>query len=162
MIINNFLGYNIAIQVWIKTGDVGVATVHYTLLAIMAAEVGGTANDWGFGVNNLGQLAFGAGSSETTIASSSLVNTNQWINVAVTREQVSGTIKLYINGQLDTTGNDSTAIINTNPTIWIGDSQDTPAYSMGGYIGRILAYTAVLSPSDIQNNYDVTKSIYGY
>jgi len=71
---------------------------------IMASECGGGAADWGFGVNNSGQLAFGAGPSDTTYSTPEAVNTNAWTNVATTRNKTTGEIKLYINGVLKRTG----------------------------------------------------------
>ncbi len=156
-----FLGDDMTIQAWIKTTYVGQDTWHYLLMTIMATEVGGPGNDWGFGVNNSGKLAFGAGTSDTTIASTSSVNTGTWINVAATRVKSSGLITLYINGSSNGSGTGNAGNSLTSATIvWIGSGQDG-GYSFGGLIGEVLAYTSALSASDVAYNFNISRSTYG-
>ena len=156
-----FLGDDMTIQAWINTSNVGQDTWHYLLMTIMAAEVGGPGNDWGFGINNSGKLAFGAGTSDTTIASTSSVNTGTWTNVAATRVKSSGLITLYINGASNGSGTGNAGNSLTSSTkVWIGSGQDG-GYSFGGLIGEVIAYTSALSATDIQTNYNKTRSVYG-
>jgi len=150
---------NFTIQTWIKTDQVGYSTPHYTTMYIMASECGGGAADWGFGVNNSGKLAFGAGPNDVTFATPESVNTNTWTNVAATRDKATGQIKLYINGVLKTTGTGNTGnslTCSADGKTWIGNGQDAPAYSFGGRISTVLAYTSVLSAADILTNYNAT------
>ncbi|MFM8531566.1 MAG: LamG-like jellyroll fold domain-containing protein [Ilumatobacteraceae bacterium] len=154
---------NFTIQTWIKTDQVGYSTAHYTTMYIMASECGGGAADWGFGVNNAGRLAFGAGPSDTTYATTETVNTNTWTNVAATRDKATGQIKLYINGVLKTTGTGNSGnslTCSADGKTWIGNGQDAPAYSFGGRISTVLAYTSVLSASDILTNYNATVNTF--
>ena len=156
-----FLGDDMTIQAWINTSNVGQDTWHYLLMTIMASEVGGPGNDWGFGVNNSGKLAFGAGTSDATIASTSSVNTGTWINVAATRVKSSGLITLYVNGASNGSGTGNAGNSLTSATkVWIGSGQDG-GYSFGGLIGEVLAYTSALSAGDILNNYNNTRAVYG-
>jgi hypothetical protein len=158
----NFLGNDMTLQAWIKTTEVGAGTLHYTLMYIMGAETSGAGNDWGFGVTDTGKLAFGAGPSDITFASSAVVNTGAWVNCAVTRTKSSGAIKLYINGYPDGSGTGNSGNSLTDATgIWIADGQDGPSYTMGGLISGVLAYTSALSDSQILNNFNATRSVYG-
>ena len=155
----NFLTDDFSIQTWIKTDQVGYNTSHYTTMYIMASECGGGANDWGLGVNNSGKLAFGAGPSDGTIATPETVNGNVWVNVAVSREKTTGTIKLYINGVLKATGTGyagNSLTCSADGKTWIGNGQDAPAYSFGGKISSVLAYTRALSAADFLTNYNAT------
>ena len=143
---SKFLTDNFTIQTWIKTSQVGYSAVHYTTMFIMASECGGGANDWGFGVNNSGKLAFGAGTSETTIATPESVNTDTWVNVAASRNKSTGAIRLYINGVLKNSGNGSSGnslTCSQDNKTWIGNGQDGTAYSFGGSIGSVLAHKCV-------------------
>ena len=154
-----FLTDNFTLQAWIKTDQVGYSTAHYTTMYIMASECGGGANDWGLGVNNTGKLAFGAGTSDATFATSDAVNTNAWTNVAATRDKASGAIRLYINGVLkgSGTGNSGNSLTcSADGKTWIGNGQDAPAWSFGGKISSVLAYTRVLSADDVLANYNAT------
>ena len=158
-----FLTDNFTLQTWIKTNQVGYGSAHYTTMYIMASECGGGANDWGLGVNSGGKLAFGAGPNDATFATGDSVNTNNWVNVAATREKSTGQIKLYINGVLKTTGTGNTGNSLTcaaDGKTWIGNGQDAPAYSFGGNISSVLAYSSVLSAADILANYNATVNTF--
>jgi hypothetical protein len=160
---SKFLTDNFTIQTWIKTSQVGHSSVHYTTMFIMASECGGGANDWGFGVNNSGKLAFGAGTSETTIATPESVNTDTWVNVAVSRNMSTGAIRLYINGVLKNSGTGSSGnslTCSQDNKTWIGNGQDGTAYSFGGSIGSVLAYTNVLSDANVLSNYNATSGTF--
>ena len=158
-----FLTDSFSLQAWIKTDQVGHSTAHYTTMYIMASECGGGANDWGLGVNNTGKLAFGAGTSDATFATSDAVNTNTWTNVAATRDKATGAIRLYVNGVLkgSGTGNAGNSLTcSADGKTWIGNGQDAPAWSFGGKIGSVLAYTRVLSAENILANYNATVDTY--
>ena len=160
---SKFLTDNFTIQTWIKTSQVGHSSVHYTTMFIMASECGGGANDWGFGVNSSGKLAFGAGRSETTIATPESVNTDTWVNVAASRNMSTGAIRLYINGVLKNSGTGSAGnslTCSQDNKTWIGNGQDGTAYSFGGSIGSVLAYTNVLSDADVLTNYNATSGTF--
>ncbi|MGA1363042.1 MAG: LamG-like jellyroll fold domain-containing protein [Ilumatobacteraceae bacterium] len=159
----NFLTDNFSLQTWIKTSQVGYGSAHYTTMYIMASECGGRANDWGLGVNSSGKLAFGAGTSDATFATTDSVNTNTWTNVAATREKSTGQINLYINGVLKATGTgyaNNSLTCSADGKTWIGNGQDAPAYSFGGSISSVLAYTRVLSAADILTNYNATVTTF--
>jgi uncharacterized repeat protein (TIGR02543 family) len=130
---------------------------------IMASECGGGAPDWGLGVNNYGRLAFGAGWSDQTFETSELVNSNEWINVAASRKMATGEIKLYIDGVLKTTGfgqSGNSLVCSADGNTWIGNGQDAPAYSFGGKISSVLAYTDVLSEAEVLTNFNATVNTF--
>jgi uncharacterized repeat protein (TIGR02543 family) len=159
----NFLTDDFTLQTWIKTNEVGYSSAHYTTMYIMASECGGGASDWGLGVNNSGQLAFGAGWSDQTFETSELVNSNEWINVAASRKMATGEIKLYIDGVLKTTGfgqSGNSLVCSADGNTWIGNGQDAPAYSFGGKISSVLAYTDVLSEAEVLTNFNATVNTF--
>ena len=158
---SNFLGNDMTVSAWINTTNVGYLAQHFNTMYIMGAEMGGGANDWGFGVTNSGKLAFGAGTSDVTISSTASVNTGNWVHVAATRLKSTGEIKLYINGVLDKTGTGNSGnTLTAAGQIWIGSAQDGPAFSMGGLINNVKAYTSVLSANDIFNNASAEGATY--
>ena len=129
----------------------------------MLFRSGGGAADWGMGVNSTGKLAFGAGPNDATFATTDSVNTNAWVNVAASRDKTTGQIKLYINGVLKTTGTGNSGnslTCSADSKTWIGNGQDAPAYSFGGNISTVLAYTSVLSGSDVLANYNATVNTF--
>jgi hypothetical protein len=151
---SNVLGDDMTVGAWIKTSNSGNDLAHYRLLYILTGEQGGGANDWGFGINRLGKLAFGAGTNDVTISSTTSVNTNEWTYVVATRAKSTGQIKLYINGALDASGTGySGNTLNAQTIIAIADGDDGPSHSFGGNIAAVQGYDKVLSLNEISTNY---------
>jgi hypothetical protein len=150
---------------WIKTTDVGYGLNHYQLMFIVSTETGGLNNDFGFGIDSNGKLAYGDGSSsnaDISISSTQYVNTGNWTFVAVTRNKSNGQVVLYINGVADTTGTCNVGnTLSTATYVLIGSETDFPGYTFGGNIGAILGNTSVLLAEDVLTNFNAQRSIYG-
>jgi hypothetical protein len=150
---------------WIKTTDVGYDQNHYQLMFIVSTETGGLNNDFGFGIDSEGYLAYGDGNyanADITIRTTQPVNTGNWTFVAVTRSKSTGEVNLYINGILDTTGTCNVGnTLSTATYVLIGSETDFPGYTFGGNIGAILGNTSVLSDADILNNFNAQRATYG-
>jgi hypothetical protein len=86
------------------------------------------------------------------------ISLGRWVYGMVTFD--GGTIKLYQNGELI-----STATGFTNyPTFlsnWYSGHQDDNNHYMDGYISSVSLYLKTLSSSEVQQNYNATKSRYG-
>lgn len=153
--LTNVLGDDMTVAAWIKTSTVGYSTPHYQLMYILSSEASGGANDWGFGINNSGKLAFGNGPNDATIASTDAVNTGNWVYVAATRKKSNGEIKLYINGASNGSGtSNANNTLNAVNTIAIADGNDGTAYSFGGNIAAVQGYNSVLTAAEILTNYN--------
>jgi hypothetical protein len=163
---NSWLGgQDFTVSAWIKTTNVGSGTSHWTQMHVMSAESGGLANDWGFGVDGNGKISFGTGGgSDLTYASSSLVNTGNWIMVTATRTYSTGAVRIYVNGSIETnsgsTGN-ATRTLTSNATLKIGAGDDGGS-TFGGNIGAVYGYNAVLTDAQVLENYNSTMQTYGY
>ena len=90
------------LEAWIKTTDVGVgATPDFFLgSGLIYADIAGVANDFGTSILN-SKFAFGVGNPDTTILSTTAVNTGQWIHVAATRKMSTGAIQVFVNGTME-------------------------------------------------------------
>ena len=163
---NSWLGgQNFTVSAWIKTTNVGSGTSHWTQMHVMSAESGGLADDWGFGVDGNGKISFGTGgASDLTYASSSSVNTGNWLLVTATRTYSTGAVRIYVNGSLETnsgsTGN-ANRTLTSNSTLKIGAGDDGGS-TFGGNIGAVYGYNAVLSDAQVLENYNSTMQTYGY
>lgn len=157
----NFLGNDMTIQAWINTTAVGSGNEHWRQMQVMSAEVPGSGNDFGFGLNQSGKIQWGNGPSDGTIASPAAVNTGAWLNVAVTRNKTTGSVNLYINGiNVATATKDIGNTLNAQSNLLIGAGTDG-GKNWNGYMGVILAYTSVLSGAGILNNFNATRTTYG-
>jgi hypothetical protein len=131
---------------------------------IVSTQTPNVNNDFGFGIDINGKLAYGdgvTGGSDITIRTKQSVNTGMWTFVAVTRQKSTGTVTLYVNGLVDTVGTCHVGdTLSTATYVLIGSETDYPGYTFGGYIGAVLGNTTVLTPTDILNNFNAQRSIY--
>jgi hypothetical protein len=158
------IGDDFTFCAWIQTTNVGYGFNHFNLMQIVSTETGGVNNDFGFGIDAAGYLAFGNGllaGTDITVSSPIPVNTGNWIFVAVTRQKSNGKVILYIN--------DSpvlTSVCNIGNTldvagyILFGTEADFPGFTFGGSIAAILGNTSVLTPAQILQNYNIQKNNY--
>lgn len=105
------------LEAWIKTADAvnrPGQSQFYQGNGLIYADVRGFQNDFGVSILNnkvvLGQGVPSEGRS-VTIASSSNVATGKWVHVAATRDSLTSTIKVFVNGTEEASLN----TVNTNP-----------------------------------------------
>ena len=152
---------------WINTTDVGAGYDHYNFMFIVSTETGSLNDDFGFGLDANGNLAYGDGSSgpggaDLSIYSTQQVNTGTWTFVAVTREKATGHVVLYINGVRDIDGTCNVGnTLSTATNVLIGSETDFPGYTFGGQLGAILGNTSVLTDDQILQNFNAQRSTYG-
>ena len=114
---------------------------------IFDAEVGGTANDFGMSLYG-SKFAVGIGNNDTTIFSTSNINTGAFFLCESLRTQSTGAISILINGSQQASGTGGTAT-RTTSRITIGSIQTNGGY-LGGSISEIVCYTRVLSTIERQ------------
>jgi hypothetical protein len=130
-----------------------------TTQSIMCIGVNGAGTGWGIETSST-VFTLSKGNSGTTTATT--YNTGQWYNIVYTGENLSAnslTIKLYVNGNLEYTGTD-TSINTTNSTLKLGTNNAGTLF-FNGRISSASVYKKVLSERDIKKNYDSMKSKFG-
>lgn len=153
--VGNIIPDSFTVAAWIKTTDSGGGWgPAYSGHGIIWSDVGGGANDMiPMAVVN-GNLAFGTGEncpyySYDTLTSTVPINTGQWVHVAVTRDEATGTKQIFINGKLNATnGNGGNCPLNANPIIAFG-SNPLDYRFLNGQMDEVYFYNRVLSPSEI-------------
>ena len=84
---------------------------------------------------------------------------NTWYNVTVTSDSSgSGTIKVYLNGGLQTTITGKTTHVDV---LNIGRTRYNANY-WKGYIAKTMVYDTVLTGTEVLNNYNSQKTTFGY
>jgi len=90
------------------------------------------------------------------------LSSNTWYNVTVTSDPLgssgSGTIKVYLNGVLQTTITGKTTHADV---LNIGRTRFNDNY-WKGYIAKTMVYDAVLTGTEVLNNYNSQKTKFGY
>jgi gliding motility-associated-like protein len=143
-----------SIEYWVKTtqtGGGGSGSQWWVGSGIVDAEVSGVTND--FGTSLVGnKLCFGTGSPDISIQSTTAINDGQWHHVAVTREQSIGRLKIYIDGNLETTSTGASSASLSVPTnIKLGILQKGTNMLLGS-IADLRIWNTVRSASEIASN----------
>jgi hypothetical protein len=94
-------------------------------------------------------------------------NNGAWYLVMFTRND--NTLRLYVNGtEIRNVSDTLTGTIVNAQELWIGRSafiaggaNPTGSYQWIGDIGQVFVYDRVLDSSEILQNYNATKSVYG-
>jgi len=165
------LASSFTISLWVNTtqnydyqGDYA-----YNGAGIISADIPGIANDLVPVALTGGQVAFNTGNTQygydDTINSSATVNDGSWHHVVVARNQTTGEKDIYIDGVLDTSDFDTTALLDDPQLLTIGAIADasnpdpsSPSYTgYNGYQGLlddIQIYSRVLSSNEVSFLYD--------
>lgn len=161
VVINPFTGSDMSICASIKTLSVGSQVSpnngHWTSAPIVDGEVGGGADDFALGIDNTGHLNYGNGPSELSHASVAVVSDNTWHHVCMTRNNLTGDVKLYVDGVFDSMGNTGAVTPSQNPTLKIGSGYDGNAPFVGN-IDDLKFFTTSLTAEEVEDisllNYD--------
>jgi hypothetical protein len=128
----------------------------------------------GLGINKEGSFRLISGESYTTTAGgriggswgtgvgagSTTLISNKWYQIVMTADGT--TQKLYVNGSLDyTTNNSALATINTN-VISFATYHYGAGYFLNCKMTKIQLYNRALSAVEVQQNYNATKGRFGY
>jgi len=157
------IGYNFLVnsswtmQAWVWFDNI---TSDYCLIS-----QGAFGDNQGFHVlTRASKLLFGMFNNDLTSVQNMVVG--KWTNIALTYSRRTGYRKeIYINGVLDTAANGNQygggATAPNNTTLgyinWIGYNGNP----FDGRLAQMLWYGRVLNPSEIFQNYEATKQIYG-
>jgi fibronectin type 3 domain-containing protein len=108
------LGQTSSLLFWIKTNQKG-NSAHNLDPAITGAETVGSSNDidWGY-IDGSGHIGVSVGSgSGTSVISQNSISDGQWHHIALTRDSSAGTVQVYVDGVLSTTGTLPTGSISS-------------------------------------------------
>lgn len=117
---------------------------------------------WMNGGQIVGDIAQSGAQFVSVSSPLSSYNNGNWYNVVFTRND--SILRLYVNGvEVNNAADPLTGSITNNQTVWIGLS----AYLGGSYdyigdISEIMIYNAVLTASEVLQNFNATKTRFGY
>ncbi len=107
----------------------------------------------------MGNLLQFALNGESDMYSTYSFNTNNWYQVAAVYSKSSKTISFYVNGVLTNTENYSNPPSITNTNLKMGAWDGSRFFS--GKIGLVRIYNSALNASDIQKNFNGSKTRFG-
>jgi hypothetical protein len=147
---------SISFNFWFKstrTVDSYISTKSEDSFYICVGPVGQTANKMSFYLN---------GTTGGWLQSVSDVSTGNWINTSLTWDGT--TSRIYLNGVLDNSGSRPGTISTGTSGITLGTRLNAFNNIVGTLLGSLSSfsiYNRVLSISEIQQNYYVTKTKFG-
>ena len=149
-----------SVSVWLKStqsfGSDGEQA--YSGAGILAADVPGTRDDLIPVALTGGQVATFTGNPDTTVNSISDINDGNWHHVVVTRQQSSGTLQLYVDGNLTNSASASTAFLADPQLVTLGAlanaGQGEPDFcgpygNYSGLLDDLQIYNTVLTSNDV-------------
>jgi hypothetical protein len=96
------------------------------------------------------------------IQGSTTLSTNTWYHVTFTLNNTTFLKQIFINGSLDNSGTGDGAYTGTGSNTRIGGKVLTFGQHFDGKMASVIAYSEVLTSSQIADNYDAFKERYGH
>ncbi len=103
MQIANPLVNDFSVAFWVKTTQTAGTPQWYNGAGLVDADVPFTANDFGTALVG-SKFGFGVGNPDTTIVSTTSINNGAWHHCVATRQEATGIISVYVDGNLQATG----------------------------------------------------------
>ena len=165
--LNNMSSTNITISMWVKT------TVSSCYLSSLSRSLGSNGHYYEFVINIKANGTFRFWDYKTDSSSpkygfpnnsnnvsNTIINNGNWKFITFTKDNLTG--KYYVNSSLDRTVSANTNVNYGYDNFLIGKNWRDNNLPYNGSIGAVYIYTKTLSLEEITQNYNATKSRYGY
>lgn len=149
--ITNPLCNDFSIAFWVKTTQTGGTPQWYNGRGLVDGDAPFNANDFGTAlVGN--KFGFGVGNPDTTIVSSTAINDGQWHHCVATRQQSTGSIKVYVDGTLQNTGTGTRNSLTASPRLLLGAFASGNGY-FNGSLDEVKIFSRTLSSNEVAGLY---------
>lgn len=138
------------IALWVKTTAIGGDGGWWTGRGLVDGDMPGGVNDFGTSVRG-SKFGFGVG-PDTTISSASSINNDQWNYCVATRDHVTGQMKVYVNGVLETVAAGPAGRKDASDSLRIGKIRSGANY-LNGRIDDVKLYNYRLSDLEVAQSY---------
>ncbi len=145
--ITNSLANAFSIAFWVRTTQTAGTPQWYNGAGLIDGDVPSNAND--FGVTLVGnKLGFGVGNPDTTITSTNAINDGQWHHCVVTRQQATGAMRIYVDGNLQGTGAGSRNTLSAPTRLLLGAVASGSGF-FNGSLDEVKLFRRTLSASEV-------------
>ncbi len=145
-----------SIAFWVKTTQSAGSGQWYNGSGLVDGDAPGTANDFGTAMCG-GKFAFGIGNPDTTIQSTSSINDGLWHFCVATRQQVTGAINVYVDGNLQATGTASRNTLSASSRLLFGAIASGGGF-FNGNLDEIQIFSRTLSSNEVSALYACNMS----
>ena len=152
-------GGSISVSVWVKWTTTGTTT---STIQALVDNNHSSSPVQGFVLQDRPDLSkvltFSTNPSQNGVASTFQVGDGTWHHIVCTNDTV--TSKLYIDGVLNNSASQG-GLSTVQSNISIGYWQFTPGRYLNGNIAQVSIYNRALTASEIQQNFNATRSRFG-
>ncbi len=152
MQVTNTLVNDFSIACWVKTTQAPGSGQWYNGVGLVDGDASGGANDFGTAMVG-GKFAFGVGNPDTTILSTTSINDGFWHHCVATRQQSSGTMRVYVDGLLQATGTGSRNSLNSSAHLLFGAIASGGGY-FNGSLDEVKIFTRTLATNEVAALYN--------
>jgi Concanavalin A-like lectin/glucanases superfamily/Glycosyl hydrolases family 2, sugar binding domain/Glycosyl hydrolases family 2/Glycosyl hydrolases family 2, TIM barrel domain len=145
--IANNVSNDFSISFWVKTTQTGGEGQWYQGRGLVDGFVSGNADDFGTALSG-NDFAFGTGNPDTTLVSTTPINDGAWHQCVATREQATGTMKIYVDGNWEATDVGGTNSLTAPAYLRFG-SRQTGVNFFNGSLDNIRIYNRVLGSNEV-------------
>ncbi len=136
-----------SIAFWVKTTQTAGTGQWWSGVGLVDGDAPGIGNDFGTALVG-GKFAIGIGNPDTTIVSTTSINDGVWHQCVATRQQATGIVKVYVDGNLQATGTCNRNSLNDSTRLLFGAISSGGGYFNGsldevGILGRALSSNEV-------------------
>ena len=150
--IANPVGNDFSIAFWVKTTQTSGTPQWYNGVGLVDGDASGNANDFGTAlVGN--KFAFGVGNPDTTILSTTAINDGIWHQCVATRQLVTGTIRVYVDGNLQATGTGNRNTLNASARLLCGAIASGNGF-FNGSLDEVRIFNRTLSSEEVAALYN--------
>lgn len=142
-----------SLSFWIQTRQTGDANV-WDSPAVTGIEISGSGDDifWG-SINPNGQIGVGPGDTNHSY-STTAINDDDWHHVVHTRDEATGVLQTYVDGDLENTSTSGTGVISREfYSIGRVEYSNGSATYLDGNLDEVMIFDSVLSADNVQTIY---------
>jgi len=145
--ITNPLCNDFSIALWVKTTQAPGSGQWYNGVGLIDADAPANNDDFGTALVG-GKFAFGVGNPDTTILSTSSINNGAWHFCVATRQQATGVICVYVDGNLQATGTANRNTLNATARLLFGAYASGNGY-FNGSLDEVKIFNRTLSSNEV-------------
>lgn len=142
-------GNDFSMAFWVKTTQTAGTPQWYNGAGLVDGDVSGNANDFGTALVG-GKFGFGVGNPDTTIVSVTSINDGAWHHCVATRQEATGIISVYVDGNLQATGTGNKNTLNAPARLLFGA---TGGNYFNGSLDEVKIFTRTLSSNEVAGLY---------
>jgi predicted alpha-1,6-mannanase (GH76 family) len=150
--ITNPVCNDFSIAFWVKTTESAGTGEWYKGAGLVDGDYPGVANDFGTALCG-GKFAFGVGNPDTTILSTTSINDGAWHLCVATRQQATGIMRVYVDGNLQATGAAGRNTQNASAQLLFGAIASGGGY-FNGSLDEIKIFSRTLGSNEVAALYD--------